>query len=329
MIRKELCENTTAEVCEISGLESRSLYDRLYEDILESILSCLHDRANRNSAESGFIEELDSVASLRYVLDEVIKPSDVYRIIILPTTILQIYSHHQIVDSTKYPIWKGYLKDLFTIWLKLTVLDKRSDKESVTDQVVEISDCLVKEISWELKGHMSVVASHIEDIPDDSVTKPSLIDEWASLTERYYPYGDYVAYAIGRITYIREEDRTLLSQFLCNLLVLDQLLDDLADWMDDLENGSRSFITRSIRYKYPNTTGQSSDYTGRENEISRFFISDILPEYLSYINRQVTETMSFTFKDELMSRFAGEILGSYGEEIDGVYGILRRSLERV
>jgi hypothetical protein len=322
MIRKELCLNTTSEVCEISVPESGQLYNGIHEDILEGILSCLKDRASRNGLDASPGGEIDSVSSLRNLLDEVIKESDVYRIIILPTTILQIYSHHKIVDSTKYPIWKGYLKDLFTIWLKLTILDKKFDRESVSSKVISLSECLIKEISWELKGHMSVVASHMEGISQDANKKPSLVDVWGSLTERYYPYGDYVAYAVGRITYIREEDKTQLSQFLTYLLVLDQLLDDLADWKDDLASGSRTFITRMISHRYP-------DITGLENEIGRYFISDILPEYLAYIRKQATDTMIFEFHDQSMGVFAKEMENSYVLEIDGVAGILMKSLEMI
>ncbi len=177
-------------------------------------------------------------------LDKFILEADFLRIVILPTTLFQFYCEEVVFDSSFFTLWLDKIQHLFTLWLRLTIFDKKLDGEVISPDIYNLTKVLIEDLPWDLKGYLEVVESSYKKFSTMKYNR--LADYVYALCDRYFAYGNYISEIFMNLFKISEKEKSKITSFLSNVLVLSQLFDDLADWQDDLQNNSNTYIAKKI-----------------------------------------------------------------------------------
>lgn len=253
-------------------------------------------------------------------LDKYITETDFLRIVVLPTTLFQLYCDEVAFDSTFFTFWLDKIQHLFTLWLRLTIFDKKLDGEVISPEINNLTKVLMEDLSWDLKGYLEVVEGSYEKF--SSMKYNRLADYVYALCDRYFAYGNYISEIFMNIFKISEEEKSRITSFLSNVLVLSQLFDDLADWQTDLKNNSNTYVVDKLR--------KEVDFKDPDCEINskKYFLAKVLPENITYIRKHISALNKNRYENKLIDGFTSDFLEIFSDEANSMIKILMESLKK-
>ncbi len=290
-IQKDICIKMMSQKDGIDAeLIKRSL-NNLENDLLNKIEQQIKDIAIKNRVDNNFD------------IRELLKTSDIFRAIILPTTIIDINLDRSLFNSIFLDQWKDQLQEYLVMWLQMSLHDKVMDGGSVDTDLFYISEKLSKNLSWELKGHLEVIAQTYEKYKKTNFSR--LADYVYALIDRYHNYGELINNSLSYFDPWINANTNNISYWLTNVLVISQLLDDVVDWEIDIENSVNNFLTCSI--KQTMVDGDRSTYHVAMIQILQIF---------RYLDKHIERVRDLRNPNSAMNEISNSILDVFKREVD-------------